>query len=46
MVHVALVDEIADSVQEITKRGAPTGKEEDQTTAIYYSITSTQPGKI
>lgn len=44
MVHVALVDEIADSVQEITKRGAPTGKEEDQTTAIYYSITSTQPG--
>ncbi|CAO4369835.1 unnamed protein product [Caenorhabditis nigoni] len=44
MVHVALVSEIADSVQEITKRGDPTGKEEDQTTAIYYSITSTQAG--
>uniref|UniRef100_A0A8R1HK82 Malonyl-CoA decarboxylase n=1 Tax=Caenorhabditis japonica TaxID=281687 RepID=A0A8R1HK82_CAEJA len=44
MVHVALVEEIADSVQEITKRGEPTGREEDQTTAIYYSITSTQPG--
>ncbi|CAI2347531.1 unnamed protein product [Caenorhabditis sp. 36 PRJEB53466] len=44
MVHVALVGEIADSVQEITKRGEPMGREEDQTTAIYYSITSTQPG--
>ncbi|EGT52144.1 CBN-MLCD-1 protein [Caenorhabditis brenneri] len=44
MVHVALVSEIADSVQEITRAGDPTGKEEDQTTAIYYSITSTQAG--
>uniref|UniRef100_A0A1I7T8H3 Malonyl-CoA decarboxylase, mitochondrial n=1 Tax=Caenorhabditis tropicalis TaxID=1561998 RepID=A0A1I7T8H3_9PELO len=44
MVHVALMSEIADSVQEITKRGDPTGNEEDQTTAIYYSITSTQAG--
>ncbi|CAI5445916.1 unnamed protein product [Caenorhabditis angaria] len=44
MVHVALVDEISDSVQEITKFGEPIGNEEDQTTAIYYSITSTQAG--
>ncbi|CAD6192923.1 unnamed protein product [Caenorhabditis auriculariae] len=44
MVHVALLKEIADNVQTIVESGVPVGKEEDQTTAIYYSITSTQPG--
>ncbi|CAB3402363.1 unnamed protein product [Caenorhabditis bovis] len=44
MVHVALLDKIADNVQSIVDSGEPVGNENDMNTAIYYSITSTQAG--
>ncbi|KAK6013766.1 hypothetical protein OSTOST_20893, partial [Ostertagia ostertagi] len=43
VVHVALLNEIADSVQSIVDCEHLDYKEQDCTTAIYYSITATQP---
>ncbi|PAV56594.1 hypothetical protein WR25_00273 [Diploscapter pachys] len=44
MVHVALMDRIADNVQTIVKSEDDTFDENLHTTAIYYSITSIQKG--
>ncbi|PAV73394.1 hypothetical protein WR25_19158 isoform A [Diploscapter pachys] len=44
MVHVALMDKIADNVQTIVKSEDDTFDENLHTTAIYYSITSIQKG--
>ncbi|CAI4228431.1 unnamed protein product [Auanema sp. JU1783] len=44
MVHVALMPNISDSVQEIIHGSINESDEKDQAAAIYYSITSTQKG--
>jgi len=43
-VHVALLDSIADGMNVITGKQASTLHEEEATSAIFYSISSTQPG--
>ncbi|GMS95741.1 hypothetical protein PENTCL1PPCAC_17916 [Pristionchus entomophagus] len=45
VVHVALTRDIADNLQDILKWGREEGMEDEEaTTAIYYSISSTQKG--
>jgi malonyl-CoA decarboxylase len=45
IVHVALMDKIADNLQDIIKRVQISAEDEEQAnTAIYYSISSTQQG--
>ncbi|KAK5968527.1 MaLonyl CoA Decarboxylase [Trichostrongylus colubriformis] len=44
VVHVALLNEIADNVQSIVNCEHLDYEEQNCTTAIYYSITATQPG--
>ncbi|WKY05859.1 hypothetical protein Q1695_006235 [Nippostrongylus brasiliensis] len=44
IVHVALLNDIADNVQSIVDSETVDYDEDTCTTAIYYSITSTQPG--
>ncbi|KAK6061525.1 hypothetical protein COOONC_00809 [Cooperia oncophora] len=44
VVHVALLNEIANNVQSIVECEHLDYEEQDCTTAIYYSITATQPG--
>lgn len=43
-VEVALVDGMANNVQELLDESAPSGDPEDANTAIFYSISNAQPG--
>lgn len=46
VVHIALLDKIANSVQSIVDCEDFDRREDSCTTAIYYSITATQPGLV